>query len=105
VEAQAHERALQIRNLKHAMAKLQHDQFGHSAECHALLNQIERELFELWEGQTRSEVAAEVAPREAVTGPYLGGYLPPGTLQYRYRAQDRHAQLIFQVADRADTGS
>jgi len=66
-EAQAHERALQIEQLKHTIAKLRHERFGQSAERRALLDQLELQLGELEEDQAQSETAAEVAACETVT--------------------------------------
>jgi transposase len=59
--------ALEIERLKQTIAKLRHARFGQSAERHALLDQLELQLFELEEDQAQAETRAELAAPQSVT--------------------------------------
>ena len=59
--AKVRDQALQIEQLKHRIAKLQHERFGQSSERRALLDQLELQLFELKEDQAEAEQAASDA--------------------------------------------
>jgi transposase len=52
---------LLIEKLKFQIAKLRHEQYGQSAERHALIEQLELELAEAEETATESETTAEIA--------------------------------------------
>jgi transposase len=53
--------ALLIEKLKFQLAKLRHEQYGQSAERHALIEQLELELAEAEETASESETTAELA--------------------------------------------
>jgi transposase len=57
-ESEAQHRALLIEKLKYTIRKLQHGQFGQSAERGALLEQLELQLADLEEDAAQAEVAA-----------------------------------------------
>ena len=65
--AKVRDQALQIEQLKHRIAKLQHERFGQSSERRALIDQLELQLFELEEAQAEAETAEEIAAPQSVT--------------------------------------
>ena len=67
--AKVRDQALQIEQLKHRIAKLQHERFGQSSERRALIDQLELQLFELEEAQAQAETAEEIAAPQSVTVP------------------------------------
>jgi transposase len=64
-EAEARGRALEIEQLKFLIAKLRHERYGQSAECGALLEQLELQLADLEEDAGEAETAAELAAARA----------------------------------------
>jgi len=68
-DAMAREKTLTllIEKLKFQIAKLRHEQYGQSAERHALIEQLELELAEAGETAAESEAAAELAAVRAKT--------------------------------------
>jgi transposase len=64
-EAEARARELLIEQLKFAIAKLKHEQYGQSSERHAVLEQLELQLAELEETVAQSEAAAQLAAAAA----------------------------------------
>ena len=67
--AKVRDQALQIEQLKHRIAKLQHERFGQSSERRALIDQLELQLFELEEAQAEAETAQEIAAPQSVIVP------------------------------------
>ena len=63
------DQALQIEQLKHRIAKLQHERFGQSSERRALIDQLKLQLFELEEAQAEAETAEEISVPQSVTMP------------------------------------
>ena len=59
-ENEARSRALQIEQLKQTIAKLRHERFGQSSERHALLDQLELQLFELEEDEAQAEAMTAI---------------------------------------------
>jgi transposase len=64
--AELRDQALRIEQLKHRIAKLQHERFGQSSERRALLAQLELQLFELEEDQAQAETREEIAAPQGV---------------------------------------
>jgi transposase len=64
--AELRDQALRIKQLKHRIAKLQHERFGQSSERRALLAQLELQLFELEEDQAQAETREEIAAPQGV---------------------------------------
>ena len=64
-ESEAKLRALQIEQLKYAIAKLRHQQFGQSSERGAILEQLELQLSELQADASEAAAAAQLAAARA----------------------------------------
>lgn len=60
-EAEAQAGTLLIEKLKLTIKKLRHEQFGHSSERGALLDQLELQLADLEENAAHAETAAQMA--------------------------------------------
>jgi transposase len=65
--AEVRDQALLIEQLKHRIAKLQHERFDQSSERRVLIDQLELQLFELEEAQAQAETAEEIAAPQSVT--------------------------------------
>src|SRR5215475_14431468 len=64
-ESEAKSRALEIEQLRYAIAKLRHERYGQSSERGALLEQLELKLSELEEDASEAEAAAQLAAERA----------------------------------------
>ncbi len=64
-EAEARARALQIEQMKFAIAKLRHERFGQSSERGAILEQLELALAEMEENASQAEAEAQMAAAAA----------------------------------------
>jgi len=73
-EAEAHALALQIEQLKFAIAKLRHERFGQSSERHVLVEQLELQLADLEETAAESEAKAQIAASAARATVSLHGF-------------------------------
>src|SRR6201995_5637904 len=71
-EAEARARALQIEQMKFAIAKLRHERFGQSSERSAVLEQLELRLAHMEEDAAQAEAAAQRAGNAAASANIKG---------------------------------